>query len=96
MMMMMIMIGTIVVIMMKIRINFLPDKKCICTAAESFFNANNPCHMTGYLLSKSNKVSALVGGGGGGGVKCAGVGVPPDTGGFGVIIEPGVPLGLSV
>lgn len=74
----------------------IPDKKCIWTAAESFFNANSPCHMTGYRLSKSSRVSALVGGGGGGGVKCAGVGVLPETGGFGATIEPGVPLGLFV
>ena len=52
--------------------------------------------MTGYRLSKSSKVSALVGGGGGGGVKCAGVDVLPETGGFGATTDPGVPLGLSV
>uniref|UniRef100_A0A6B0UEQ4 Putative secreted protein n=1 Tax=Ixodes ricinus TaxID=34613 RepID=A0A6B0UEQ4_IXORI len=30
----------------------LPDTKCICTAAWSFFRANSPCHITGYLCSR--------------------------------------------
>ena len=37
----------------------IPDKKCIWTAAVSFFKPNKPCHITGNLRSKSSSVSVF-------------------------------------
>ena len=33
---------------------YIPERKCICTAALSFFNPKKPCHITGNLLNRSN------------------------------------------
>ena len=43
-----------------------PDRKCICTAAVSFFSPSKPCHITGNRLNKSINVSLREEEGGGG------------------------------